>query len=91
VIAEAFSARDELVEGEPWYQGDHGLFLMNGVPALAITSQRMAEVLSRIAHTARDRPELVDVSKLVEIAAALRDVVVKVDLAADGGDTPPRS
>jgi aminopeptidase YwaD len=74
-----FSAYEELVEGEPWYQGDHGLFLMNQRPALAITSERFVEILSEIAHTPKDRPEIVDTVKLVTIALALRDVLVALD------------
>jgi aminopeptidase YwaD len=78
-IRKAFSAYVELVEGEAWYQGDHGLFLMNQRPALAITSERFVEILSEIAHTARDKPEIVDTVKLVGIALALRDVLVVLD------------
>lgn len=78
-IRKAFSTYEDLVEGEPWYQGDHGLFLMNGRPALAITSERFVEILSEIAHTAKDRPELVDTLKLVNVALALRDVLVDLD------------
>ncbi|HZD56765.1 MAG TPA: M28 family peptidase, partial [Anaerolineales bacterium] len=78
-IRKAFSTYEDLVEGEPWYQGDHGLFLMNGRPALAITSERFVEILSEIAHTAKDRPEIVDSFKLVKVALALRDVLMDLD------------
>jgi aminopeptidase YwaD len=78
-IRKVFSANEELVEGEPWYQGDHGLFLMNERPALAITSERFIEILSEIAHTARDRPEIVDTVKLVRIALGFRDLLVVLD------------
>ena len=78
-IHAAFAAHPGLVEGEPWYQGDHGLFLMNQVPALAITSQRFGEILAEIAHTPKDRPELVDTPRLVEAALALRDLVWHLD------------
>jgi len=79
LLEETLSSHPELVEGTPWYQGDHGLFLMNEVPALAITSERMMDVVSCFAHTPEDRPEIVDVTKLIAVAVALRDVLMKLD------------
>jgi aminopeptidase YwaD len=66
-----------LVEGEQWYQGDHMLFVLNGVPALALTSESVAQVIE-ITHTAKDRPELVDPAKLVGTALALHDLVTNI-------------
>ncbi|MFN2241443.1 MAG: M28 family peptidase, partial [Anaerolineae bacterium] len=34
-IREAFSKQAGIVEGEQWYQGDHSIFVQNGVPAMA--------------------------------------------------------
>ena len=78
VIQQVFASRPEFVAGEPWYQGDHGLFLLNQRPALALTSDRAYELLSSVVHTAHDRPELLDVNKLVETAIALRDILERV-------------
>jgi aminopeptidase YwaD len=64
-----------LVEGLPWYQGDHGLFLMNGRPALAMTTDRLAEVMAEITHSARDTIEMVDPAKPVLVARALHDLI----------------
>jgi aminopeptidase YwaD len=79
LIREAFLHHEEMVEGEAWYQGDHGLFLMNGRPALAVTSERFMEVLSEYAHTPKDSPEIVEAGKLVEVAVALREVVGRLE------------
>ena len=79
VIHKVFSAHKDLIEGEPWYQGDHGLFLMNQVPALAITSELLTELMAEIAHTPKDRPETVDTTKLVHVAFALRDLLLHLD------------
>jgi aminopeptidase YwaD len=76
-----FSAQPTLLEGEPWYQGDHSLFLMQQRPALALTSERAFELLTTIIHTPHDRPELIDSTKLVASAYALRDLVVQLDQA----------
>jgi aminopeptidase YwaD len=79
LIRQTFAAHTELVEGEGWYQSDHSLFLMNQRPAVAITSERMAALWAEVAHTARDRPELVDTAKLVEIAHALHDLLLQLE------------
>jgi aminopeptidase YwaD len=78
-IKEVFSGYEDLVEGEPWYQGDHGLFLMNQRPALAVTSELLPELMAEITHTPKDSPEIVDTSKLVQIAVALRDLLLHLD------------
>jgi aminopeptidase YwaD len=79
VIQHVFSAQPTMIEGERWYQGDHGLFLMQERPALALTSDRAIELLTTIVHTSRDRPELVDRTKLVTTACALHDLVLQLD------------
>ena len=78
-IHKVFSVYKDLVEGEPWYQGDHGLFLLNQRPALAITSELLLELMAEITHTPKDRPEIVDTAKLVSVALALRDLLLHLD------------
>jgi aminopeptidase YwaD len=75
-IHAAFSRRGNTVEGEPWYQSDHSLFIQNQVPALAITSDLFMELSTEVTHTPRDRPELVDCAKLADVALALRDLLL---------------
>jgi len=78
-IRKAFSTQKDIVEGEPWYQGDHMIFTQKQVPALAITSSQFMELLTNIAHTAEDKPELVVCSKLVLVALALRGLLLDLD------------
>lgn len=78
-IHEVFSGYTDLTEGEPWYAGDHGLFLMNQRPALAITSELLMELMAEITHTPKDTPEILDSAKLVHFAAALRDLLLHLD------------
>jgi aminopeptidase YwaD len=77
-IRAVFGDRPGIVEGAPWYQSDHMVFVMNGVPALAFTSDRFTELWNEIAHTERDRPELVDGEKLGAIAEGLGALVERV-------------
>ena len=84
-VRDTFSAHSDLIEGAPWYQGDHGLFLMNQVSALALTSEQLAELMSEITHTPKDRPEIVDANKLADVAIALRDLLSHLEKRV-GGD-----
>ena len=75
-IHRVFSIYDDFIEGEQWYQGDHTIFVMNQRPALAITSEKFMELSTYITHTPKDHPNLVDTPKLVNIAMALRDLIL---------------
>ena len=81
LIHSVFSAHESMVEGEPWYQGDHGLFLINQTPALAVTAELLTELMANITHTPQDTPEIVDATKLVNAAHALRDLLLHLDQA----------
>jgi aminopeptidase YwaD len=72
-IRKTFAAHPGLIEGPPWYQGDHMMFVMSQAPALAITSENIRDVI-QVTHSQNDRPELVDCSKLASLARALRDL-----------------
>jgi aminopeptidase YwaD len=78
-VQQTFSQHADIVEGERWYQSDHGLFLMNQRPALAITSQYFMELLATVAHTPKDHPRIVDPAKLVDIATALSELLLCLD------------
>lgn len=75
VIRTCLSARPGFAEGEQWYQSDHSVFIQNGRPAVAITSERFMWLSTYVTHTAKDRPELVDVDRLLECAAALFELM----------------
>ena len=70
-----FAAQPGMIEGDLWYQSDHGLFIQQQVPAVAMTSEKMAEVMSTIAHTPKDRPELVNARRVADVALALHKLL----------------
>ncbi len=70
-----FSKYDGLKEGEQWYQGDHMIFVQSQIPTMAITSDKVAELMATITHSPKDTPEIIDCSKLVELACALENLV----------------
>ncbi|OGO35960.1 MAG: hypothetical protein A2W35_19060 [Chloroflexi bacterium RBG_16_57_11] len=84
-VRETLSTYPGLVEGEPWYQGDHGLFLLHQRPVLVITSEQVLELERNIVHSVKDRPEIVDPSKLAELALALHDLIVLLDRTLEPG------
>lgn len=64
-----------LVPGEPWYNGDHMIFVQSGLPALAFTAELMPELMRTVTHTAADTPDIIDGRKLVELAQSLNALV----------------
>ncbi len=70
-----FAAHPGLCPGQPWYSGDHMIFVMNQVPAVAFTAELMPDLMKSVTHTAADTPDLIDARKLVEVAAALNALV----------------
>jgi aminopeptidase YwaD len=84
VVRRVFAGRPGLAEGEPWYQSDHMAFAQNGVPAMAVTSERVGEILNQVAHTGRDTPDQVDPARLAVLALALRDLVAELERSTAG-------
>lgn len=73
-IREVLCPQRGFIEGKPWHQGDHSLFIKNEIPALAITSEHM-DLLHHFTHTPRDKIQIVDTSQLAKTARALRHLI----------------
>jgi aminopeptidase YwaD len=80
-VKDVFRRFDGLVQGEPWFNGDHMIFVQSRVPALAITSECMPELMRTVTHTPADTPDIIDCSKLVEVAASLSALVRSLSAA----------
>ena len=70
-VQQVFSGFPGFTPGDPWFNGDHMIFVQKGVPALAFTSESMPELMRTVTHTALDTPDILDPAKLVEVAASL--------------------
>jgi len=81
LVQDTFSGYPTIREGQQWYQSDHGLFLMHGRPALALTSDQFDALWMEIAHTPLDTPAIVDTARLVDTAAALRQLIESISAA----------
>jgi aminopeptidase YwaD len=76
---EVMSQFSGITEGVPWYQGDHSIFIQNGRPAIAVSSEWFTNNVDsqEITHTPKDNLEIVNCQKVVEIAEALNLLVRK--------------
>lgn len=72
---EIFTRCPGITEGEPWYNGDHMVFVQKGVPAAAFAAEYMPELMREYTHTSRDTPDIVDCKKIVEVARALEQFI----------------
>jgi aminopeptidase YwaD len=64
-----------LFEGSQWWQSDHAIFAMKGVPALALTSERQDYLLRHVIHGPHDTVDQVDLQRLVQAAEALGSII----------------
>jgi aminopeptidase YwaD len=69
------AGHEGISEGESWPMSDHMVFAMNGVPAMAFTSEKMMYLCSTVNHTEKDVPELVDAGKLAAAARAILHIL----------------
>ncbi|MCP4158351.1 MAG: M28 family peptidase [bacterium] len=75
---EVLAKFDGIIEGQQWQQGDHSIFIQYGRPALAVSSKWFLDNIASqdITHTPKDNIDIVDCNKLVEIAEALKCLLV---------------
>lgn len=74
-VESAFGLRRGMIQGKPWPQGDHMIFVMNGRPAVALTSDSIVQLERELAHTPSDTPDKVDSERLVEAAECISELV----------------
>ena len=79
-LREVLSDTPELVEGLPWYQGDHSLFLQQGCPAIAVSSQWFIEHMDcqEITHTPKDNLDIVNYNRVAECALGIFEFIRKL-------------
>jgi len=67
----------EIVEGLPWYQGDHSMFIQQGIPAIAVSSQLFIENMETqdITHTPKDNLSIVSNERVAECAIAITELI----------------
>jgi len=76
-LHEVFWDNPEIVKGLPWYQGDHSLFLQNGRPAIAVSSQWFIENFEHqeLTHTPKDNLSIVSYERVAECALGIKELI----------------
>jgi aminopeptidase YwaD len=66
-----------LVEGLPWYQGDHSLFLQQGCPAIAVSSQWFVDNMEtqQLTQTPADNLSVVNYDRVAECATGIAELI----------------
>lgn len=64
-----------LEEGQPWMQGDHTMFVMKKIPAVAITSANFEDFCKEVTHTPEDNLQKVDAQKVTQTATVLSKAI----------------
>lgn len=79
-LHEVLQDTSEIVEGLPWYQGDHSLFLQNDCPAIAVSSQWFVENMEcqDITHTPKDNLDIVNYDRVAECALGIVALIRKL-------------
>ncbi len=80
IVLEAININPNIVEGLPWYQGDHGIFLQYGCHSIAVSSNWFIENMEtqEITHTPKDNLEIVNYSRIPEIAVTIKGILDKL-------------
>lgn len=65
--------------GEQWIAGDHGMFVFQEIPCVAVTSSDLEEAVLALTHTSADVAEEVDPALLEAAADAITQIVVKAE------------
>jgi aminopeptidase YwaD len=82
-LKEVLGSSENLIEGAPWYQGDHSIFLQQGIPAIAVSSAWFVDHVDsqQITHTPADHPDIVNHDRVVEIARAIQEFILAAYLS----------
>lgn len=70
-----FKNSDYVLRGQPWYAGNHGIYAMNGIPCLAITSSDLFEGGLANTHTLKDTLETVNPFLIKQCIIFLTDLI----------------
>jgi aminopeptidase YwaD len=68
----------EFEEMPQWFQGDHMVFVSQGIPAIAFTTAEFSDVWIDIAHTREDTPDKVDGEILAETAKFIFELIKRI-------------
>jgi len=68
-----------LLEGEQWYSSDHGIFALQNIPCIAVTSSDMFTDTMKITHTKSDTLKIVDIELLKTLSKIIESIIEKIN------------
>ena len=74
------AGESRLEETEPWPEGDHSIFAMQGVPCIAMTSGGIHALIADVLHTPNDTLELIEPEQIEAAVEFLESVLLKIGL-----------
>jgi len=74
-LDEMMSGFERIERGPEWVEGDHSIFVFQGVPCLAVTSSNLREGVMAVSHTPADTLDGVERELLVETADFIAELV----------------
>jgi aminopeptidase YwaD len=77
-IRTVMSRHAGLEETEPWPQGDHMVFAMQGVPCIALTSGGVHSLIDSLIHTPKDTIDRLDPARLATAVDFLADLLASM-------------
>lgn len=80
-LNETLQNQPGIVEGLPWIQGDHSIFIQFGCPAVAVSSNWFIENIETqdITHTPKDNLDIVNFERIAECAAAIEELITRLN------------
>ena len=72
--------KNNLLEGEQWYSGDHGVFAFQNIPCIAVTSSDMFTDSIKITHTKNDIMDIVDIELLKSLGKTIENIIEIIDI-----------
>jgi aminopeptidase YwaD len=67
--------KGSIVEAEPWYQGDHSIFIQRGIPAVALSCTDPFS-LGEVLHSPHDTIDGVDSALIVDVVEFVRELLL---------------
>lgn len=82
ILHDVLQESTDLRVGLPWYQGDHSMFLQQGCPAIAVSSQWLIDNMEcqEITHTEKDNLGIVNYDRVVECAIGIATFIGKLKM-----------
>jgi aminopeptidase YwaD len=71
--------KTNLLEGEQWYSGDHGIFIFQEIPCIAITSSDMFGDAIKLTHSKKDKMEIVNIQLLKDLSQTIKKIIEIID------------